>query len=152
MPQSLRIRLAEPADVAEIETCVREAYALYVPRIGREPAPMTADYAELITGGEVWVAVEAASVAGVLVLRPRPGSLFLENVAVPPARQGHGIGSALLAFAEQHAESLGLREITLYTNERMTENLTFYPARGYVETERRYDEGFHRVFFRKLLT
>ena len=130
---------------------MREAYALYIPRIGREPAPMTADYAELIAGGEVWVAVEGEATAGVLVLRPKPGSLFLENVAVAPARQGRGIGSALLGFAEEHAESLGLREVTLYTNDAMTENLSFYPARGYVETERRFDEGFHRVFFRKQL-
>ena len=112
---------------------------------------MTADYAELVALGEVWVATEGDEVVGVLVLRPRPGSLFLENVAVAPARQGAGIGSALLTFAEEHARSLGLGEITLYTNERMTENLAFYPARGYVETERRYDDGFHRVFFRKLL-
>ena len=130
---------------------MREAYALYIPRIGREPAPMTVDYAELVAGGEVWVAVEGEAVVGVLVLRPKPCSLFLENVAVAPARQGCGIGSALLAFAEEHAQSLGLHEVTLYTNEAMSENLTFYPARGYAETERRFDEGFHRVFFRKLL-
>ena len=113
---------------------------------------MTADYERLVALGEVWVAREGDEVVGVLVLRPGPGSLFLENVAVVPARQGSGIGSALLAFAEDHARSLGLGEITLYTNERMTENLTFYPARGYVETERRFDEGFNRVFFRKTLT
>ena len=130
---------------------MREAYALYVPRSGREPAPMTADYAELVGRDEVWVAEEGGDVAGVLVLRPRPASLFLENVAVAPARQGRGIGSALLAFAEEHARSLGLGEITLYTNDRMTENLRFYLARGYVETDRRFDEGFHRVFFRKTL-
>ena len=151
MPQSLRIRPAQPADVAAVEACVREAYALYIPRIGREPAPMTVDYAELVAGGEVWVAAEGEAVVGVLVLRPKPGSLFLENVAVAPARQGSGIGSALLRFAEEQAEGLGLREVTLYTNEAMTENLSFYPARGYEELERRFDEGFHRVFFRKRL-
>ena len=112
---------------------------------------MTADYERLVARGEVWVATVRDEVVGVLVLRPGPGSLFLENVAVAPARQGSGIGSALLAFAEEHARGLGLPEITLYTNERMTENLAFYPARGYVEMERRFDEGFHRVFFRKPL-
>ncbi len=130
---------------------MREAYALYVPRIGREPAPMAADYAELVARCEVWVAAEGDEIVGVLVLRPEPGSLFLENVAVAPSRQGRGIGSALLAFAEDQARGLRLPEVTLYTNEAMTENLSFYPARGYVETERRFDEGFHRVFFRKLL-
>jgi ribosomal protein S18 acetylase RimI-like enzyme len=130
---------------------VLEAYALYVPRIGREPAPMTADYAALIGAGEVWVAEEAGRVAGVLVLRPLPDSLFLENVAVLPDRQGRGIGRALIAFAERHARGLGLPAVTLYTNERMTENLLLYPRLGYVETGRRTEEGFARVYFRKPL-
>ena len=126
-----------------------EAYALYVPRIGREPAPLTADYAELIERGEVWVTEEAGEVVGILVLRPLPVSLLLENVAVLPGFQGRGIGRALIAFAEQHARELGLPEVTLYTNERMTENLRLYPALGYVETERRLEEGYARVYFRK---
>ena len=145
------IRPAGPADLDAVRRCVLEAYALYVPRIGREPAPMTADYATLIGAGEIWVAEEAGRVVGVLVLRPLPGSLFLENVAVLPACQGRGIGRALIAFAERHARALGLPEVTLYTNERMTENLLLYPRLGYVETGRRTEEGFARVYFRKPL-
>jgi N-acetylglutamate synthase-like GNAT family acetyltransferase len=147
----VRIRQAEAADVAAIQACVRDAYAPYVARIGREPAPMTADYAELVARNEVWVATERDTVVGVLVLRPQTASLLLENVAVMPARQGRGIGRALMAFAERHARDLGLHEVTLYTNERMTENLRFYPARGYTEIDRRFEDGFHRVFFRKSL-
>jgi hypothetical protein len=41
--------------------------------------------------------------------------------------------------------------VTLYTNERMTENLVFYPALGYVETGRGMQDGFARVFYRKPL-
>jgi ribosomal protein S18 acetylase RimI-like enzyme len=143
------IRAAVPSDLASVRRCVLEAYALCVPRIGREPAPMTADYAGLIGRGEIWVTEEAGGVVGVLVLRPEPASLLLENVAVLPAFQGRGIGRALIAFAEKHAGELGLPEVTLYTNERMTENLRLYPALGYVETGRRLEEGFARVYFRK---
>ena len=145
------IRPAGPADLDAVRRCVLEAYALYIPRIGREPAPMTADYAELIGRGEVWVTEENGRVIGVLVLRPLADSLFLENVAVLPACQGRGIGRALIAFAERHARALGLPEVTLYTNERMTENLLLYPRLGYVETGRRTEEGFARVYFRKPL-
>lgn len=145
------IRPAEHADVDAVRSCVRTAYAVYVERIGRPPAPMTADYEALVAAGEVWVACEEDAVVGVLVLRPGPQALFLENVAVTPARQGHGIGRALIGFAERHAAELGLPAVELYTNERMTENLHLYPALGYVETERRREEGFSRVFFRKQL-
>jgi GNAT superfamily N-acetyltransferase len=146
------IRRAEPADLDAVRACVRAAYALYVPRMGREPAPMRADYNALIERREVWVACEEDGLEGVLVLRAGPDSLLLENVAVDPAKQGRGIGRALLGFAEQHARDLGLFEIVLYTNELMTENLRLYPRLGYVETDRRVEDGYSRVYFRKVLT
>ena len=148
----MSIRPADASDLEAIHAVVRGAYAPFVPRIGREPAPMNADYAGLIARREVWVATDSDGVIGVLVLRPQPDSLLLENVAVAPACQGRGIGRALIAFAEKHARELGLGEMTLYTNERMTENLHFYPRLGYIETERRVEEGFSRVFFHKPLT
>jgi ribosomal protein S18 acetylase RimI-like enzyme len=147
-----RIRLAESADVDAVRACVRAAYSVYVDRIGRPPAPMNADYETLVAAGEVWVATEAKAVVGVLVIRPLPDALFLENVAVTPAKQGRGIGRALVTFAERRAEELGLPAVELYTNERMTENLRLYPALGYAETGRRREEGFSRVFFRKELS
>jgi GNAT superfamily N-acetyltransferase len=147
-----RIRRAEPTDLAAVRACVRAAYAIYVPRMGREPAPMTADYEALIEGREVWVACDDDTLEGVLVLRAEPNSLLLENVAVTPAKQGRGIGLALIAFAEQHARDLGRHEIVLYTNELMTENLRLYPRLGYVETDRRVEDGYSRVYFRKRIT
>jgi GNAT superfamily N-acetyltransferase len=145
------IRPAGPEDVAAVESVVRDAYARYVPRLGREPAPMRADYAALVAGELVWVATAGDEIVGVLVLRPGVESVLLENVAVAPAWQGQGIGRALIGFAEDRARALGALEITLYTNELMTENLSLYPALGYEETGRRGEEGFRRVFFRKAL-
>ena len=141
---------ATPGDAPAVTECVRAAYAGYVARIGREPAPMTADYAALIGAGEVWLARADDEVAGVLVLRPQPPALLVENVAVAPGHQGRGLGRALMAFAEDHARAEGLGEVVLYTNERMTENLRLYPALGYTETGRRVEDGFARVYFRKL--
>lgn len=146
MPQ---IVPATPGDARAVAGCVRTAYAHYVERIGREPAPMTADYAALIAAGEVWLIRAGEEVAGVLVLRPQPPALLLENVAVAPDRQGEGLGRALMAFAEDRARAEGLDEVVLYTNERMTENLRFYPALGYTETGRSMQDGFARVFYRK---
>jgi ribosomal protein S18 acetylase RimI-like enzyme len=145
------IRPALPDDAAAVAACVHQAYAGYVERIGREPAPMAADHAALIAAGEVWAARERGVLVGVLVLRPQPPALFVENVAVLPSWQGRGLGRALMAFAEAHARRAGLTEVTLYTNERMTENLRFYPALGYAETGRGVTDGFARVFYRKHL-
>jgi N-acetylglutamate synthase-like GNAT family acetyltransferase len=143
------IRPANAGDVDRVHEVVRDAYAVYVPRIGREPAPMGADYASLVREGVVNVAVAEGAIVGVLVLRQQSDSLLLENVAVAPAEQGRGVGRALLAFTEHRARELALAKITLYTNARMTENLSFYRRLGYVEVDRRREQGFDRVFFEK---
>jgi MFS family permease/ribosomal protein S18 acetylase RimI-like enzyme len=147
----LTLRRAVHADVPALRGIALAAYRLYSPRIGRDPAPMHADYAAAIREGEAWVAIADGEIVGFLVLVAKPGHLLLENVAVLPSAQGGGIGTRLLALAEDEARRLGLSEIRLYTNEAMTENLAYYPRHGYVETHRGEQDGFRRVFFSKNL-
>jgi ribosomal protein S18 acetylase RimI-like enzyme len=147
----MRIRQAVSGDASAVSAVVEAAYSLYIARIGRPPAPMTADYGALIAAGEVWVGDQDDSIVGALVIRPAGDVLELENVAVDPARQGLGYGRMLIAFAEQQALELGLGAVDLYTNEAMVENLGLYPRLGYVEIGRRLDDGYRRVYFRKAL-
>ncbi len=90
----MEIRPAKTEDVAAIQACARAAYAIYVARIGREPAPMVADFAAQVAAGQVHVMVEDARILGYVVFDPRRDHLHLENVAVDPARKGQGIGGA----------------------------------------------------------
>jgi ribosomal protein S18 acetylase RimI-like enzyme len=143
------IRLAAPDDLDAVRAIARAAYARYIPRIGREPAPMRADFAAVQEAGRLWVAGEP--VAGYAVAYPRGDHWHLENVAVDPAAQGRGIGRALIGHVEALARQGGAAAVDLYTNARMTENLQLYPRLGYAETGRRTEDGFDRVFFRKQL-
>jgi GNAT superfamily N-acetyltransferase len=145
----IAIRPASGADAPALASIAVAAYQHYVPRIGRPPAPMTADYTAAVRRGQAWVAAVDGEVAGFIILIPQPGYLLLENVAVLPAAQGRGIGARLLALAEDRARALHLPEIRLYTNAAMTENLAYYPQHGYTQTHRAHQDGFHRVFFRK---
>jgi N-acetylglutamate synthase-like GNAT family acetyltransferase len=145
------IRAAIAKDLPALQRIATQAYAPYVPRIGREPAPMTADYAADVTSGSVWVAVEDGEVLGLLVVHRRADHALLENVAVTPSAQGRVIGANLIAYAERLAFGWGLPEVRLYTNAAMTENLTYYPRLGYHETGRGEQDGFRRVFFSKSL-
>jgi len=147
----LTVRRAAEADVVKLTAVAAEAYQPYVPRIGREPAPMTADYGQAVCTGLTWVAEEDGEIVGLLVLVVHPDHLLLENVAVRPAAQRRGVGARLLALAENEARARGLDEIRLYTNEAMTENLAYYPRHGYTETHRAEQDGFRRVFFTKRL-
>jgi Ni,Fe-hydrogenase III large subunit len=45
-----------------------------------------------------------------------------------------------------------LPSIELYTNAKMTENLAYYPRLGFEETGRRREDGFDRVYFRRLVS
>ena len=98
---------------------------------------MLADFEAQVAAGQVTVLEAAGRLHGLIVMFPEADHLFVENVAVWPDAQGHGYGRRLLVFAESEARRLGLHEIQLYTEERMTENLTLYPAIGYEQTVRR---------------
>jgi GNAT superfamily N-acetyltransferase len=145
------IHLARPEDHAAIVALVHEAYAVYIPRIGRPPAPMLEDYGSLIGDGRVYVLEDDAGIAGLVVLIPEEHAMLLDNVAVKASARGRGYGRMLIAFAEATARAAGCRTIRLFTNERMTENLARYPRLGYVETHRNEEEGLRRVHFAKQL-
>lgn len=151
-PNRSTVRPAVAEDVPELRAVASAAYEGYVPRMGRRPAPMTADYGRAVRDGQVWVAVADDMLVGLVVLVPREGHLLLENIAVSPSAQGQGVGGRLLAFAEDHARRRGLSQVRLYTNEAMTENLAYYPRHGYIETHRAEQNGFRRVFFTKVIT
>jgi ribosomal protein S18 acetylase RimI-like enzyme len=152
----LTLRQASTDDVAELRAIAAEAYAIYIPRIGRPPAPVTADYAAAVARREAWAAVDdqiqgEGKILGLVVLVARPDHLLLENIAVRPSAQRRGIGARLLTLAEQEAARLGLGEIRLYTHVTMTENQAYYPRHGYRLTHRAEQDGFQRVFFTKRL-
>jgi N-acetylglutamate synthase-like GNAT family acetyltransferase len=146
------LRRAAPDDVDGIGRLVAAAFDKYVDRIGRAPAPMTADYAELVETSRVWVVEDRDEVVAVLVTRAESDHLLLDVVAVAPTAQGGGHGRVLLARADQDAREQDSPEIRLCTNEAMTENLEFYPRRGFRETSRAIQDGYHRVFFAKVVT
>lgn len=148
---AMTLRPAEPEEAKTVRALVRAAYALYVPRMDREPAPMVADYAALIAEGHVTVACDGDAMRGILVCYPRRDHLHVENVAVAPDAQGLGVGRALMARCEEVARDLGLPAIELYTNAVMTENFPFYEALGYDRLGEGQEDGYARVFFRKEL-
>ncbi len=148
---NIDIRLAQLSDLDAIRDCVMAAYTPWIKRIGRRPAPMDDDYTALIRAGEVFVVRGHEDVLAVLVVRPLELALLIENVAVHPAHQKQGLGRTLLTFAEQLARQHGLSTTTLYTNVLMTENIALYQRLGYIETERRNEHNFQRVYMHKPL-
>jgi GNAT superfamily N-acetyltransferase len=147
----LLVRPANLNDAQAVASCVKAAFTPYIERIGKPPAPMLANFPEIIAAGKVWVAENAGQVVGVLVQYETEAGFYIDTVAAIPAVQGTGVGRALLLFAESEATRRGFHSIYLCTNVKMTENQAFYPKIGYVEYERKLDQGYNRIFYRKQL-
>lgn len=143
------LRQATPDDVDFIRDCAHRAYQIYVGRIGRPPAPMVANFAQLTRQGKSDIILAGQQRCGFVVSYPLDDHLFIENVAISPEYQGCGLASVVFRDLEDRALGLGLRGLALYTNEKMTENHGLYIHLGFLETDRRREAGFDRVFYRK---
>jgi ribosomal protein S18 acetylase RimI-like enzyme len=146
---ALPLRRAKAGDAADAADLVNRAYAKYAPRIGRPPAPMLADYPDVIRRHQVWIIEEDNALAAVLVLIPEKDTLLIDNIAVDLSYQGRGLGRRLMAFAESEALRQGFSSLRLYTNEKMTKNIAFYDRLGYRETGREILRERYVIHMRK---
>lgn len=149
--QEVIIRRASPDEAEIIAAMTTVAYTRYVPLLGRQPQPMTADYRQILAEHPVWLLCLGDQPAGVLVLMIATDHMLVYNVAVSPAYQKRGLGRQLLAWAEQEARQAGYTRLRLYTNELMVENIGLYRRLGYVEIAREPYLGSTLVHMEKRL-
>ena len=143
------LRRATLGDLPAIRALIGAAYARYLPRMDKPPAPVLRDYGPSVEAGTTWVT--GSPLTAVLTLCPRDDHMYVENIAVDPGAQGRGLGRALMEFAEQEAARRSLGRMALVTNEAMTENQAIYARLGYAETGRRTEDGYRRVYMEKPL-
>jgi ribosomal protein S18 acetylase RimI-like enzyme len=135
---AVKFRRASPVDKEAIQRISADAYIpAYMTVLGTIPKPATEDYGVRIGKREVWILEIEGEPTGIAVLEERADHLLVYSIAVKPDAQRKGYGIALLNFADQRAIALGLREIRLYTNERMEGNLRLYRRHGFVEIAKR---------------
>jgi ribosomal protein S18 acetylase RimI-like enzyme len=131
MPNELQIRKAGPADADAVRRLVREAYAQWVPLIGREPMPMRADYEKAVREHEIDLVHSAGELVALIELIVLPDQLYIENIAVPPEHQRKGLGRFLLRHAERRAAESGLPRLGLLTNQAFESNVRLYLSTGF---------------------
>lgn len=136
----LRQGVAADAPAIRELTCV--AYVKWVPVIGREPIPMTVDYAQAVLKHRFDLLYLEGTLAALIETIPKTDHLHIENVAVAPSFQGRGFGRRLMAHAEILAATMGLGEIKLLTNKLFAENVRLYGKLGYrVDKEEAFKGG-----------
>ncbi len=129
----LIIRAAVPVDAAPISALMRDAIARtnaadYPPSvIARLLARHgTGSVAAMIAGRTVFVGTESGVPVGTVALEGDQ----MRGLFVAPDRQGRGIGSRLVRFAEAHAAGLGLT--TLWLQASLTAH-DLYRRHGYAD-------------------
>ncbi len=125
------MRQALPADATAVRALTREAYAKWVAVTSREPLPMRVDYDEAVQKHRFDLIHEGDVLVALIETAREADHLLIVNVAVSPACQKRGLGRRLLAHAERLAIEAGYREIRLYTNSLMAENIALYRRLGY---------------------
>lgn len=148
---NVKTRPAIARDLSQIEALVQAAYGPWVDRIGATPGPMLDDYGAVIADGVMQVVEDADGIVAMLVLRPKDEFLLLENVAVHPRAQGHGLGRGLIEVAEAAARDHGVTCVILYTHARMASNIALYERAGFEVVEERHEHGLDRVYMKKVL-
>jgi ribosomal protein S18 acetylase RimI-like enzyme len=128
---SIELRQATPADAAAILDLTRAAYAKWVPLIGREPKPMTADYEVALREHRFDLLISGDVLAALIETVEEDGQLLIVNLAAAPRFQRQGFGRTLLAHAERLAKNLGKGRVRLYTNQRFIQNIRLYEPLGY---------------------
>jgi GNAT superfamily N-acetyltransferase len=150
---AVTVEVACQKNAKEIKKMIDEAYAKYIPRLGgRFPAPMRDKIEPMIELRQVFVLKDEGATVGAVRLIRLTDSIMVDNLVVDQTKQGRGYGYRMMDFAEQHARREGVSAITLYTNEAMYENLSFYNRLGFVEVERKTQDGYNRVYLAKTIT
>ena len=139
MDETVGMRVAEAEDAEAIRALTHEAYAKWVPVLGRLPMPMQVDYAEAVLHHRFDLLSVGDRLAALIETVAEGDHLLIVNVAVRPAFQGRGYGVRLLRLAEDLALASRLSAMRLYTNKKYAENLRLYASLGYrVEREEVY--------------
>jgi ribosomal protein S18 acetylase RimI-like enzyme len=127
----LRIRRAGPPDADVVQRLTRDAYAQWIPVIGREPLPMKADYEKAVREHEIDLLFADDRLVALIEVLLMVDHLFIENIAVSPDHQGKGFGRHLLRLAETKAKRAGLEELRLLTNQAFATNVRLYQSVGF---------------------
>ena len=100
------------------------------------------------------IATMDGQLVGCIFCREENNALYVGKLAISPTRQGNGIGTRLLALAEDVARERNLPALELQTRIELTGNHAFFRSRGFVKSGEGAHAGYERptwIWMRKAL-
>jgi GNAT superfamily N-acetyltransferase len=125
-------RLAVPADAEVLAALISVAYRVEdFFKIGdRTDAD---DVRKRMTDGSFLVLEDVGSIVGAVYVQVHGDTGYFGMLSIDPARQGQGLGSRLIAAAEEQCRKAGCRTMELEVVNLRTELPPFYRRFGYAE-------------------
>jgi len=128
-----RLRIAEPADIEILTRLINVAFS--VERFFIEGDRINSDgVRNLMASGQFLIAEDNDGLAACIYVEPRGERAYLGLLSVDPSRQRSGLGSRLVAAAEDHARACGIRQMDLRIVNLRVELPEFYRRLGYLIT------------------
>ena len=128
--QPVRLRIAEPADIEALVRLINAAFL--VERFFIEGDRINAEAVRQLMGtGQFLIAHNDDGISGCVYVEPRAGRAYLGLLSVDPSRQRSGLGSRLVAAAEDHARASGIGYMDLRIVSLRQELPEFYQRLGY---------------------
>ena len=129
----IRLRIAEPADIGEIERIVNAAFRVEKFFIDGDRIT-AAELHTMMVKGRFLLALAGNGPAGCVYVEPREERAYLGLLSVDPSQQRRGIGSRLMTAAEDLARALGCSHMDLRIVNLRQELPEYYRRRGYMQT------------------
>ena len=126
------IREATAADTRAIARLINVAFAVEKFFIDGDRISEV-EVARLLSSGMFLVEPDVdGQFAGVVYVEPRDDRVYLGLLSIDPARQGRGLGAAIVNAAESWCRARGVRVMEIKVVNLRTELFPFYERLGYV--------------------
>ena len=133
-PQNSHIRLAQTSDLLAVVALVNRAYRVEDFIFDKERTNL-AEIEDMSKKAQFLILEsEAGQLLGSVYIEKRAERAYMGMLAIAPDQQGKGLGTILVAAAENHARELGCTELDLRVVSPRTELPGYYRRFGFVET------------------
>ena len=130
----LVLSVASQDDAADLVEVIHAAFgarpALDPPSTAIDETPETIA-AAIRRGGGVLATVDGRPAGALLITEVAPGLATFQRVSVHPDFQRHGVASAMVAAAQDHAAELGFTEVELFARAEFEDLIAFWQHRGF---------------------
>lgn len=135
-----KFRDARPEDAACVAELVNHAFQVERP-FKRGERTDASQVAAMLTKGRFLLMEDASGVAACVYLEPRERHVYVGMLSVASERQGHGLGTQMLAEVEKQSRDSGYEALDLRFVHLRDDLYAYYSKRGFVETGTESAEG-----------